>query len=362
MWKRTPYADAEAMPSPSDPTVPDTTPSTEARVDGSVPAALRGRYVGVWAHTAGAMVHALELHADGTATYLNRWLTPDVLATNVVTFAGRTLALGRGVLAYELNDHLATSGPVDLAGQSRGIGAHPQLDPHTGALHLVSYGDEPAHHIVAPSSQTRITVPVPEAPGPLHDLLLTHNRFVLLGEGFVGVSDRAGRAPPRWAETDLPGAIAADDLADDVAVLAAHGSLIRWTFDGASTRHGVIDDTPQRFGVTNPQRDGETTYVWTVANAGGTEVYRHDLGSGDRTVHDFGPHRHPGAMTFVPDPRRPHREDGGWLIAFVHHHHTGKADLVVLDAAAIDQTAVVTVRIPQAIPQPLHGTWIPIAE
>ena len=131
------------------------------------------------------MVHAVELHAGRAVRYRNRWVTTDnvaralgtdpipgppaaafdTVATNVITFGGRTLALGPGALAYELDDQLATLGRVDLAGHGRGIGAHPQVDPLTGALHLVSYGDEPAHHIVSPNSHTRITIPVPDTPG-----------------------------------------------------------------------------------------------------------------------------------------------------------------------------------------------------
>ena len=37
-------------------------------------------------------------------------------------------------------------------------------------------------------------------------------------------------------------------------------------------------------------------------------------------------------------PRR-HREDGGWLVGFVHDDNRNEADLIVLDAAAIDRPA-----------------------
>ena len=99
--------------------------------------------------------------------------------------------------------------------------------------------------------------------------------------------------------------------------------------------------------------------MWTVTAAGGTEVYQHDLRTGDRTAHDLGPGRHPGAMTFVPDPTRLHREDGGWLVGFAHDDNRNEADLIVLDASAIDHPPVATVAIPRRIPNGLHGTWIP---
>ena len=399
MCRPTPYADAEVVLAPTDPPsptendtpVPDEATLTSLTVDGTLPAALSGRYVRIGPNPTTAtatarrnpdgMVHAVDLHVGRAVEYRNRWIatdqvaaalgaeptpgTPaagyDSVATNVITFGGRTLALGPGALAYELDAQLATVGRVDLAGHGRGIGAHPQIDPMTGALHLVSHGDEPAHHIVAPNSQTRITSPVNDAPGPLHDLLLTHERLVLIGEGFIGITDRGGQATTRWAvgANDVAGVFAAHDDGAAVAVLSARRSLLRWTVDGAGVECVVLDDTPQRFGTTNPNSSAAPRYLWTVAGSSGTEVYRHDLRTGDRTGHDLGPGRHPGELTFVPDDARRHREDGGWLIGFVHDVHRNEGDLVVLDAAALDRPAIATVRVPRRIPYGLHGAWIP---
>jgi len=144
-----------------------------------------------------------------------------------------------------------------------------------------------------------------------------------------------------------------------VAVVTASRSLVRWTFNVAGARCEVIDDTPQRFGTTNPHPVSAPTFVWTVSAAGGTEVYCHDLHTGDRTTHDLGPGRHPGELTFVPDLTRFHREDGGWLVGLAHDDSRNEADLIVLDAAAIDHPPVATVAIPRRIPYGLHGTWIP---
>lgn len=362
MWRPTPYADAVPMPTPSDPPlpvtdhgpIPDETTLAGLNVEGSLPTALNGRHLQIDPH---GMVHAVEIYAALTVAYRTRRVVTDAVATNIMAFGGRTLALGPGAVAYELDEDLGTVGRIDLAGHGRGIGAHPQLDPHTGALHLVSYGDEPAHHIVAPNSQTRFTVPVPDAPGPLEDLLVTRDHVVLLGDTFLGVVDRAGPATPRWVDVALTDPVAAHDVDDRVTVLTARHSLVRWTFDDGAHRRDVVDDTPQRFGTTNP-RASDPVHVWTVAT-GGTEVYRHDLRTGARTAHDLGAGRRQGAMTFVPDPDRLDREDGGWLLVVVHHDARDQADLVVLDAAALHRPPVATALIPRAIPHGLHGTWIP---
>jgi 8'-apo-carotenoid 13,14-cleaving dioxygenase len=395
MRRWTPYADAGAMPAASDgplpannrAPVPDEMTLVNLQVEGTLPVALTGRCVRIGSNPdaesmaipkgLAGMVHAVELHAGRAVRYWSVGSPAprlpaaglDGVATNIMTFAGKTLVLGPGDLAHELDNELSALGRVDLAGHGRGIGAHPQVDPLTGALHLVSFGDEPAHHIVAPNIQTRITTPFPDAPGPLRDILLTREKLVLLGEGFVGVADRSGRSAPRWvADADLSGAAAAhdgsgvadaDDLGRSLAVLTADRRLVRWTLDSAGARFDVLDDTPQRFGITNPGLISAPAYLWTVATSGGTAVHRHDLRTGDRTTHDLGPGRHPGELSFVPDPSRSLREDGGWLIGFVHDHIRNEAALVVLDAAALDHPPIATVRIPRPIPDGLQGTWIP---
>ncbi len=399
MWRPTPQGDAEVMPNPSrlqppaanDAPVPDETTLTGLTVDGTLPAALSGRFLRIGPNPiaptpTGAgeddgMVHAVDLRAGRAVRYCNRWVTTDrvaralgtepvpgppaaladTVATNVLSFGGRTLALGPGALAYELDEHLATVRRVDLAGRGRGVGAHPVVEPVSGELHLVSHGDEPAHHVLAPSGLTRSTHPVPHAPGPLRDLLLTPDHLVLLGDGFAGVADRARSTAIRWCDADLAGAVAAHDTGDGVVVLAAAGSLIRWTLAAGSARREVLDDTSQRFGVSHPRHGTTPRRLWTVAAEGGTEVHRHDIGNGnsERTSHDHGVGRRPGAVVFVPDPARRHRDDGGWLVGFVHDDRRLETDLVVLDAADMGGAPVATVRIPRRIPSGLHATWIP---
>ena len=102
------------------------------------------------------MVHAITVHAGGTVSYRNRWITTDaaaqalgrepvpgprrgdndVVASNIFTFGSTILAVGDGALAYELTADLATRRRVDLAGAGRGLRPRVDLDRHTGALHL----------------------------------------------------------------------------------------------------------------------------------------------------------------------------------------------------------------------------------
>ena len=368
------------LPTENDAPVPDETTLTNLTVTGALPLALSGQYLRIGPNpiTPSAtavslgldgMVHAVDLRAGRAVAYRNRWVvtdevartlgtepTPgppasasDVVATNVIAFGGRTLALGPGALAYELDEHLTTVRRVDLAGHGRGIGAHPELDPISGALHLVSYGETPAHHRVAPSSHTRVTVPVPDAPGPLHDLLLSRERLVVFGDGFAGIADRAtsrgrlgrrrshrrDRRPQRRRRRGGPRSCSSTDAM-------------------GPQRNGRRARGPRRHTPAVRFQESSERRTRPVCGPSLRQAGRRCTGTtcapASRTNHDFGTGRHPGELTFVADPARRHREDGGWLVGFVHRSDGAWADLTVLDAAAIDRPPVATVRIPDASP------------
>jgi len=76
--------------------------------------------------------------------------------------------------------------------------------------------------------------------------------------------------------------------------------------------------------------------------------------TGDVTRHDFG-NRIAGEGVFVP---RGDREDDGYLAIFCYDPFNRTSDFVLLDAARIEAEPVAVVRLPQRVPQGLHGTWI----
>jgi carotenoid cleavage dioxygenase len=81
-----------------------------------------------------------------------------------------------------------------------------------------------------------------------------------------------------------------------------------------------------------------------------------DAESGTVTRHDFG-NRLAGEAVFVP--RGGDREDDGYLAVFAFDPVAKTSDFVLLDAARIEAEPVAVVRLPQRVPQGLHGTWIP---
>jgi carotenoid cleavage dioxygenase len=86
-----------------------------------------------------------------------------------------------------------------------------------------------------------------------------------------------------------------------------------------------------------------------------------DTETGAIARHDFG-NRIAGEAVFIPrDPRRGEREDDGYLAVFAFDPANQTSDFVLLDAAHVDADPVAVVRLPQRVPQGLHGTWIPKA-
>ncbi|HJT03665.1 MAG TPA: carotenoid oxygenase family protein [Pseudonocardiaceae bacterium] len=194
---------------------------TELAVTGTIPAHLDGRYVRNGPNpiadvdpqtyhwfTGDGMVHGVRLRDGKAQWYRNRWIRTPAVArrlgeasprsapirmglellganTNVVSHAGRTLALVEGgITNYELTEDLGTAGPCDFDGTVRGgYTAHPKCDPDTGELHAVSYsfgrGNRVQYSVIGVDGTARRTVDVEVTGSPMmHDFSLTRDHVV----------------------------------------------------------------------------------------------------------------------------------------------------------------------------------------
>lgn len=190
-------------------------------VSGSIPDFLDGRYLrngtnpvaeidpGTYHLFSGdAMVHGISLRDGQARWYRNRWVrTPSLSkalgetltaaikpragmtavspSTNVISHAGRTLALIEGGMAsYELTDELDTIGTCDFDGTlSGGYTAHPHIDPDTGEMHAVSYTvrrpKTVEYTVIGTNGRTRRTVTIDvQGPTMMHDFTLTEKYVV----------------------------------------------------------------------------------------------------------------------------------------------------------------------------------------
>jgi carotenoid cleavage dioxygenase len=346
----------------------------------------------------------------------------DTVNTNIIGHAGKLLALVEaGGFPVEIDSLMGTVAHSNLDGtlQLGGFSAHPHRDPDSGELHAICYnGGNRAfvrHVVVGSDGRVRRDLPIPVADGPMiHDCALTA-RFVIILDLPVTFSMAAARAgvgfPYRWNKDHparvglLPREGSADDviwcdvdpaqvfhpcnafdLPDGRVVIdvAAHdrmfdndhptgpdGSVLtfeRWTCDPATRRveRRIIDALPQEFPRFDERLTGKPyRYAYTVTMDGGPSggpcgVIRHDLQTGARSVHDFGPGKVPGEFVFVPRSADA-AEDDGWLMGYVVDARADATDLILLDARDIAAPPVATIALPRRVPLGFHGNWIAAA-
>ncbi len=346
----------------------------------------------------------------------------DTVNTNVADIGGRAFALVEaGSFPVELSDTLEEQCYNPFDGTLHGsFSGHPHRDPLTGEHHAVAYDgiiwDAVRHVVLSAAGQVVRDVPVAVKHGPcIHDCAFTA-RFAVVLDLPVTFSMRAllgGHLFPfRWNPAhharvgllprrgDAAGIIWCDvepcfvfhvanayDCEDGRAVLDviayptmfasgadgldALGRLERWTVDPSAHRveRRVIDPTPQEFPRIDERRFGQSyRYAYTVsvppdANpqlTGATRLYKHDLHTGGRRVHEFGDGHLPGEFVFVPAAADA-AEDEGWLMGLVINVAEETTDFVILDAQSFEAAPVATVRLPHRIPPGFHGNWFPAA-
>jgi carotenoid cleavage dioxygenase len=346
----------------------------------------------------------------------------DTVNTNVVDFGGRAFALVEaGSFPVELSETLEEQryNPFDgtLDGPFTG---HPHRDPLTGEHHAIAYDggvrDAVRHVVVSAAGRVVRDTPIAVEHGPcIHDCALTARfavvldlpvtfsmRAVLGGHRFPFRWNRAHRARvgllPRhgdaagvvWCDVEpcfvfhVANAFDGEDgrvVLDVVAYpavfvsggsgLDALGRFERWTVAPATRRvdRRLVDRTPQEFPRIDERRFGQGyRYAYAVSVppdgdpqlTGATRLYKHDLRTGGRRVHDFGEGRLPGEFVFVPAAAGA-GEDEGWLVGFVIDTADEATDFVVLDARSFEAAPVATVRLPHRIPPGFHGNWFSAA-
>jgi carotenoid cleavage dioxygenase-like enzyme len=345
----------------------------------------------------------------------------DTVNTNVVGIAGRTFALVEaGSYPVELGDTLEQQRFNPFEGTLRGsFSAHPHLDPLTGELHAICYeGPDPSrirHVVVGPEGLVTRELAIPVRDGPMiHDCALTARfviildlpvtfsmRTLLAGHGFpyrwnpehparIGLLPRTGEAGDIiWCEMepafafhvanayDRPDGLVELDVCAYPTMFAGSTQgpdnlprgLERWTIDPATRRVEVrtIDAAPQDFPRIDERLFGQPhRFIYSMAlpehagsaMTGATKLYRHDLSTGVRQVHDFGPGRHPGEFVFVPKSPAS-REQEGWLMGLVVDLPKRRTELAILDCEDFEGSPAAVVHLPHRVPPGFHGNWIP---
>ncbi len=344
----------------------------------------------------------------------------DTVNTNVATIGGRAFALVEaGSYPVELSETLDSQAYNPFDGSLKGsFTAHPHRDPLTGEQHAIAYEGTDTnvvrHVVVSPQGRVVREEPVAVSDGPsIHDSAIT-GRFVLVldlpvtfsmkaligGHRFpyrwnpahrarIGLLPRAGRGSETiWIDVepcyifhvanayDLPdGRVVLDAVVfDSIFADSMQGpeapprGLERWTIDpvAKTVERRTIDPAPQEFPRCDERLFGQPyRYAYTMGLPaaegegflGAQPLYKHDLETGDRQVHEFGPGRVPGEFVFVP-AHATAAEDEGWLVGLVIDLAGETTDLVILDARDFAGPPVAAIHLPHRVPPGFHGNWI----
>lgn len=345
----------------------------------------------------------------------------DGVNTNIVQIGGQITAIVEaGSSPAVLDDNLETVAYTDFGGTlSAPFTAHPHLDTGTGEFHAITYDALTPNTVwyvrLSPQGKVVRQIEIPVSNGPsIHECTITENYVLIfdLPVTFSMASLIAGQGfPYRWnpAHQARVGLLPRDGSADDViwcpvdpcyvfhaanSYEDAAGKVIcdsavyetmfsegpegpngkplgfeRWTIDPAARRveRTTIDAAAQEFPRPDERFFGQPyRHAWAIgipsdgdpAFLGAQPLYHHDLRTGKRKAHDFGPDRIPGEFVFVPRSEDA-AEGDGWLMGFVIDAANETTDLVILDALNIDAIPVASVHIPHRIPPGFHGNWLP---
>lgn len=344
----------------------------------------------------------------------------DTVNTNVLGHAGATWALVEaGGYPVRIDQELNTIAHDPFGGSLKGsFSAHPHLDPETGEMHAICYeatDQRTIHHVVVGADgRVRREEPIAVQDGPsIHDCMITSKYVIILdlpvtfsmktllaGHNFpyrwnpghkarVGLLPREGKGEDTiWCDVnpayvfhpcnayETPDGKVVLDVCAHTNMFAteAHGPdsqktpFERWTVDPAAHRvtRTVIDPDSQEFPRPNEMLIGKPyryAYAMAFPNGGdpafiaNTQLYKHDLETGKRETHEFGPGHVPGEFVFVPKANGS-AEDDGWLMGYVVNTALETTDLVILDAANFTGAPQAVVHIPHRIPPGFHGNWV----
>ncbi|MGB3621795.1 MAG: carotenoid oxygenase family protein [Ketobacter sp.] len=341
----------------------------------------------------------------------------DTVNTNIIRHGGSNWAMVEaGALPVELDDELETLQHSLFNSNAVGcFSAHPHLDPLTGELHAICYDAKQPfrifYHVIDQQGQLSRRVSIPVKHGPMvHDCAITTSQTILLdlpvtfsmrslikGARFpyqwnkrhrarVGLLPRLGnRQDVRWFHLDpcyvfhTCNAFDANDGSVVVDVVVHQRmfdnsiqgpepqqvTLERWTLppDGDQVQRKVISSLSQEF----PRFDERLAtrayrYIYTVGvelskQDSPQPLYRHDVESGARIHHDFGPQKISGEVIFIPRSDQG-REDDGWLLSYVYDLANNSSEVVILNADDLDGEPQAIIKLPVRVPLGFHGNWL----
>lgn len=344
-----------------------------------------------------------------------------VANTNIVSHAGRLLALEEGHLPFEVAPHTLESRGYDESYGGR-VTAHPKFDPKTGEMVWIAYGvgemplSATMSYGVTDAAGRVIRRDDFQAPysSMVHDFLVTENYVLFPVLPLTGSLERAMQGLPayawepekgayvgvmrrdadvstiRWFSTEacyvfhpmnayeVDGKIVADVFRYDSAPLfplpdgrpgaRTAARLARWTLDLSggtdAIKEEMLDDLDGEF----PRFDERLTglayrHGWFAADttrSGSvkTNAIAHvDLKTGRRVEYVFAERDMVSEPVFIP--RSPDAAEGdGWVSGVVWRAAENRSDMVLFNALDIPAGPIATAKVPRRVPFGFHGNWV----
>lgn len=142
-----------------------------------------------------------------------------------------------------------------------------------------------------------------------------------------------------------------------------------WRFcidpEAATVSKTSLITRPCEFPTLNPAQVGRSyRYVYlgttdvSVGNAPLQAILKRDLQTGQEQLWSAAPQGFMGEPVFIPKPDAT-SEDQGWLVALVYDGDRNRSDVVILDAAQVDQGPIARLHLQHHIPYGLHGSFTP---
>ena len=183
-------------------------------------------------------------------------------------------------------------------------------------------------------------------------------------DGFGGQVEGPGLVVESIYYADFPSIGPDTDFRTIDFNLIPEGLLERCTIDLSSNtvRTERLSERCCEFAMVNPRREGlSCRYAWMAVAERETgndplQAFKKlDLISGERRVWSAAPRGFVSEPVMVPRPEGS-AEDDGWVLGQVWNGARSATDLVILDAASMEELAVL--ELPLAIPYGLHGSFV----
>ncbi len=335
-------------------------------------------------------------------------LSQSLANTHIVGHAGKILALEEGHWPFELSHDLETIGPHNYGNKlGTGMTAHPKICPATGEMLFFGYGVMPpflTYHRVSAAGELVQSEPI-EVPGAtmVHDFNITRNHVIFMdlpltfnfenmAAGIpiqwsddygarLGVMPRDGKnSDVVWYDIDpcyvyhpLNAYEDGDDIVIEVCRMAhsmkpgaaeVPPMMHRWTIHPktGSVSESQVDDRSVEFPRVPDSLIGLRHRYGYTAEFGSSQPYavafrKYDMNNGNSVAHELRDGCMGGEPVFVPAANAGD-EDSGYLLSYIFDQHNKQSELVIVDAATMDNEPVARIHIPARIPAGFHGSWI----